>query len=356
MTGLNGAGKSTLIQSLAVLKQTLQNDIRASQLLLNGSEVGLGTFNRVVHDLSDSTHFTIGVGRGQESLLWRFEAERDDVSAHVTAITIDGTLYEDTEELLLLLPAHTLNKRRMEVMESIASMSYLTSERPTPQVTHRLELPRTRSSVGRDGSYAIALLHLLQDQHIDEKVRHSGTQNPRLIPQVEAWMRELFPGFRMQILRVSDSNLVTLGIRLSDAMKFHEPAHTGYGLSQVLPVVIAALVSGPGDILAVENPENDLHPRGQALVGEFLCRIAASGVQVIVESHSDHVLNGIRRGVKQRIVDCTDTIVHFLDISETDGTSIESLEIDSRGTIESWPVGFFDQLDHDLEFFADWDS
>ena len=355
LTGLNGAGKSTLIQALAVLKQTLQSDLRTSQLMLNGPEVTLGSFNRVVHDLTDGTHFAIGVSSGEERLLWTFEGERHDLAAQVAQVAIGGDRCQDVDEFHFLLPTSAVTENRINIMKSIASVTHLTSERPTPQAIHRLELPQAPKSVGRDGSVAVALLHMLRDEVVEQGARHPDVKNPRLIAQVEGWMRHLFPGFRMQVVHFPDSNVVTLGIRLSDATNFHSPAQTGYGLTQVLPVFIAALVSRPGEILAVENPENDLHPRGQALVGEFLCRIAACGVQVLVESHSDHVLNGIRRAVKERTIESGEAIVHFLSTSEDGGPMIDTLEVDENGVIDAWPVGFFDQLERDLEFFAGWD-
>lgn len=356
LTGLNGSGKSSLIQALAVLKQTLQSDVQAERLILNGSEATLGTFNRLVHDLTDGSRFAIGISSGDERFLWDFEGDRQDITARIVAATVNRRRYAASEGLQFLLPRGEVTRERRAVMESIATANFLTSERPTPEAVHKLALAHPVKSIGRDGRHAVGLLHMLRDELVEQGVRHPDIQNMRLIAQVEGWMRHLFPGFRMQVVSLPDSNLVTLGIRLSDASNFHEPAHTGYGLTQLLPVIVAALVARPGEILAVENPENDLHPRGQALIGEFLCRVAATGVQILVESHSDHVLNGIRRSVKQGTIGHRDSIIHFLGASDEVGPSIDTLELDANGAIESWPLGFFDQLDRDLEYFADWES
>ena len=61
----------------------------------------------------------------------------------------------------------------------------------------------------------------------------------------------------------------------------------------------------------VENPEAHLHPSAQAAMGEFLAISAASGIQVILETHSDHVLNGIRRAVKKGLITHHDVAIHF---------------------------------------------
>ena len=78
---------------------------------------------------------------------------------------------------------------------------------------------------------------------------------------------------------------------LADRMR---PTNMGFGVSYALPVITAGLLAPAGSLLVVENPEAHLHPAGQSRVGRFLAHLAASGVQVVAETHSDHVLNGVR--------------------------------------------------------------
>ena len=104
---------------------------------------------------------------------------------------------------------------------------------------------------------------------------------------------------------------MTLGLRTSKGTSFHRPIHTGFGLTQVLPLLVAALSARLEDLLLVENPEVHLHPSGQAAMGEFLAEVAAAGVQVLAETHSDHVLNGVRRAVKKGILRPDDAALHF---------------------------------------------
>lgn len=112
-------------------------------------------------------------------------------------------------------------------------------------------------------------------------------------------MRKFFPGCGLVVQQVPQANAVTLGLRTSEDTDFHRPIHVGFGLTQILPIVVAALSASKGYIILIENPEVHLHPAGQALMGQFLADVAVAGVQVIVETHSDHVLNGIRRLVKE---------------------------------------------------------
>ena len=145
-----------------------------------------------------------------------------------------------------------------------------------------------------------------------------------------------------------------LEISNSGATGFHRPKNVGFGLTQVLPIIVAALAAQQGDLLLIENPEVHLHPAGQALMGEFLAEVANGGVQVFVESHSDHVLNGIRRAVKKNILSADRVSLHFFSPRGSETAQVISPTIGSDGTIDHWPSGFFDQFDKDMNYFAGW--
>ena len=104
----------------------------------------------------------------------------------------------------------------------------------------------------------------------------------------------------------------------------------------------------------IENPEVHLHPAGQALMGRFLADAAQSGIQVIVETHSDHVLNGIRRAVKAGRLPAGKVALHFFRTRSTDSPRALSPTIDGSGNVDVWPEGFFDQFDKDADYFAGW--
>ena len=101
-------------------------------------------------------------------------------------------------------------------------------------------------------------------------------------------------------------------------------------------------------MLLIENPEAQLHPQGQVALGKFLARVAASGVQVVVETHSDHILNGIRVAVKREILPPGDLKVHFFSRSSTGSAFRVSPTIDKNGLLSDWPQGFFTQWDDTL--------
>jgi predicted ATPase len=148
--------------------------------------------------------------------------------------------------------------------------------------------------------------------------------------------------------------LVTLGLRMADQEEFRRPQNVGYGITHILPILTACLTASPGSILLIENPEAHLHPSGQSLMGAFLAKTAANGVQVVVESHSDHILNGIRIAVKNELINQNDVAIHFF--TSVLETQVMSPLIDRNGNLDKWPQGFFDQIDIDTTTLLGWNN
>ena len=159
--------------------------------------------------------------------------------------------------------------------------------------------------------------------------------------------------------QITGTTAATLGIRISEDTGFLRPIHCGFGITQILPIIVAVLAAHSRDdrgkpLLLIENPEVHLHPAGQALIGEFLAEAAHAGVQLIVETHSDHVLNGIRRAVKSGCASADEVAIHFMRERSLHESQVLSPSLDSSGNIDVWPEGFFDQFDKDLNYFAGW--
>ncbi|WP_343502287.1 MULTISPECIES: AAA family ATPase [Roseobacteraceae] len=131
------------------------------------------------------------------------------------------------------------------------------------------------------------------------------------------------------------------------------PTNVGFGLTHALPVVTACLAAKPGTMLVVENPEAQLHPRGQSMIGRLLALTAANGTQVIVETHSDHVLNGIRLAVKEEFLVPDVVRLHFFSRLPGEASSFESPVLGPDGRLSYWPDGFFDQWERSLDRLLD---
>jgi predicted ATPase len=120
----------------------------------------------------------------------------------------------------------------------------------------------------------------------------------------------------------------------------------GFGLSYTLPVITALLVSTivPGSLVIIENPEAHLHPRGQTEMARLISLCVQAGAQIIIETHSDHLFDGIRIAAKRYKM--ADTIqIHWFELDENKNTEVYSPVLSNDGRINEWPKGFFDQFE-----------
>lgn len=353
LSGSNASGKSSVLQSLVLLHQTIREQEWSTRLMLNGTELRLGTVTDLVDKVTGRRSFGIGLVDKSEEIDWIFEGnDRRDMSAEVRLLRIGKTSYESPAELHFLLPPNT-SEGPERLARRLLRLSFLTAERIGPRDVYPLEDPNSTQIVGSRGENAVSVLHWGRDEQIEGSLVIPD-RAPTRLHQVEAYMQEFFPGCSIEIQQVPQSNGVTLGIRTSASTDFHRPVHVGFGLTQVFPIIVAALSRKAGDLLLIENPEVHLHPAGQAKMGFFLARVAESGIQVIIETHSDHVLNGIRRAVKSRITTPDKVAIHFFKDRNASKEQIISPSLDSDGNVDVWPDGFFDQFDKDMNYFAGW--
>src|ERR1039458_3730849 len=129
-----------------------------------------------------------------------------------------------------------------------------------------------------------------------------------------------------------------LELRTSRTDNWRRPSNIGYGLTYAFPLLVAGLCADPGQVLIVDSPEAHLHPRGQSRMGQFLAQAAAPGPQVIVETHSDHVLNGILIAVRDGVIAPDDVAIHFFN-SPTLNAGVPQVvtgSVDRNGNLSHW--------------------
>jgi predicted ATPase len=381
LSGANASGKSSVLQALVLLNQTMRDHEWSRRLLLNGDTIKLGMVGDIVDKVNGRRTIGIGLTDDEQRYHWEFSGERSEMSMGVDSVVFNGRRIEEFSMLQYLLPPQVNNdpvnvvkmagspdtQSRLSLSFRLRGLTYITAERIGPREFYTIE--ETAIVVGASGEHAISILHLGRDENVIEGLVLEGVPKTRL-HQVQARMRQFFPGCGLAVQPVPQANAVTLGLRTSDDTDFHRPIHIGFGLTQILPIVVAALSANQGDIILIENPEVHLHPAGQALMGQFLADVARTGIQVIVETHSDHILNGIRRSVKAGNLSPSGVAIHFfrprtsrVEKSPTlnaerplacESAQVISPILDATGNIDLWPEGFFDQFDKDLNYFAGW--
>ncbi len=365
LSGLNAAGKSTILQALSLLHQTAVESEWNKTLLLDGKTISLGTSHDVIDNISGQGGFQIGLSSDTCDCFWTMKEEtRDELAIPIECITwreaeewneIVTEVGTQSTRIYRLLP-ETIWKaspHAQHLSKILIRLAYIAAERIGPRETYATTTPDQQTNVGTHGEFTPWFLHsFAQQKPMDGLVLPSIP--PTLQRQTEAWMQHFFPGVILSIDSVRGANLVTMGIRTSDALNFHRPQNVGYGLTHILPIIASCLGAQPDDVIMIENPEAHLHPAGQSEIGMFLARSAAAGAQIIVETHSDHVLNGIRLAVKKGVIAHDAVSIHFFGQRGTTRAQVMSSMIDPNGTIDYWPEGFFDQFDKDTSELIDW--
>lgn len=342
LAGLNGSGKSTILQALGLLRQSFDGRfLLEGSLALNGELVELGTGRDVLYQKFDRQEIELSLGENHngedKTYSWRARVEPEaDVLACVDK-PADGELR------LLELFTH--------------GSQFLRADRITPAVT----FPKSQNAVrqqlflGARGEFTAHFLLEFGEQITTASIVRCADEPKAvsLIAQVNAWMQEFSPGVRVEPAPVPMTDLVRLvftyrsdGASYGDALR---PTNVGFGLTHALPVITACLAAKPDTLLVVENPEAQLHPRGQSTIGRLLALTAANGVQVIVETHSDHVLNGIRLAIKDDVLSAEETRLHFFSRKPGEASGYETPRLGPDGRLSYWPAGFFDQWERSLD-------
>lgn len=371
LAGMNASGKSTVLQALAILHQTVVTNEWAQNLILNDDLVSLGTAGDMIDQVTGRNKFRIGLSSHSCSCLWTMVIDDHSVlSVPIQTISwqekdnwqkVTYEVNQKDQALHRLLPAQILaagtSSHARSLSSLISNLTYISADRVGPRETYSVSTPDQLKNVGSRGERTPWFLYHFANQTPLSGLLIEG-EAATLQRQTEAWMNQFFPGTNLSIEQVKGANLITLGIRTSQETDFHRPQNVGYGLTHLLPIITACLGSHRGNVVMVENPEAHLHPRGQAAIGEFLARSAASGIQVILETHSDHVLNGIRRAVKKGIISPQELAIHFFTLRDekSDHAPVISPLIDKNGNLDQWPANFFDQLDKDMAFLLGWEE
>ncbi len=275
-------------------------------------------------------------------------------SDELTAVAVDSERAEKGRLLEMPDPDVALDELMdwRDVPPFGGHFHYVQAERVGPRKSYPLsEVAARRDDLGSCGEYT---WNYLNDHRNDllraEDPRCADAPGRRLVDVVDHWLQDVSPGAHLQLEAVPTADAVLAGFtfdRPGDVeTRRHRATNVGFGLSYVLPVVLA-LLAPPGALCLIENPEAHLHPRGQTKLAELAVRAAQAGVQVFVETHSDHFVDGVRIAVRDGLIKPSDAAIHYFE--RRDGhVEVSSPAIDADGRLSHWPAGFFDQHDENL--------
>ncbi|MGH0275913.1 DUF3696 domain-containing protein [Sinorhizobium meliloti] len=329
LAGRNGAGKTSVIHALLLAHHASQRSDGVAEL--NGPfDLELGWFEDVIN-VNVEGSFTIALeNERQDRSTWKFSKGDTELYAKVD--------HPDRSDALF----STARARGFQ---------YLCAERNGPRIVQKsAALPIDMLEVGSRGQHVAQVLEKLGRDTVPKSRRLSNSESEEFSlvkAQTEKWLSHIVRNIEIDTTTFAGTDVISLRFRNDGASIWVRPTNMGFGVSYTLPIVVAAMTAPEGGLLIVENPEAHLHPAGQSEMGVFLTRMAAAGLQVIVETHSDHVLNGMRRAIgNDKLLDAEQAIVHFFpdDLSKS-----LPLRFTASGGISDWPSGFFDQYKLDVQ-------
>lgn len=339
ITGINGMGKSSLIQSLLLLKQSFANTLLQSraQVDLNSDFVNLESAEELCYEMAEDTNKKVTIKityNNSENYEWVIDASKPKQK------TLDCT-FSGSNNLNLL---------------SIFSNDfiYLDAERWGPREEYfRKERRVYNTKLGVQGeltpAYLANAITEVEQIGIKELRHESVSDSLGLYENLNGWMTEIL-GLPLKT-KVEDINQDKLKLSYNIegfVGQSHSALQVGFGVTFSLPIILAPLISKPGDLLIIENPEAHLHPSAQVNLGRLLALAAKNGVQIIIESHSDHILNSFRFSFKQGILNKDLLKIIFIHSGLKDNINIVSpdyVDVLERGKLSHRPAQFFDVWD-----------
>ncbi len=400
--GTNSSGKSSLIQALLLLKQTAESNDQNVPLQLgdDDSYVNLGSYAEVVHGHDESA----AVGIGLKVRLGDGLSFRDDLNApslwgdsiqvslevaqshHLVSLTSLRYQFADhaygvvvTEQegmgeayqfmtsdervgekvsrtaffnsnpgkgyaipMNILRTSHSLLflKDLENLFEiEVKATSYLGPLREPPSREYRFR-NSAPSDVGVRGEYAIAALVASRNQ-------------PRLVEEYNPFKNPLEAIIAKQLVRLGllhsfelvkiegVTNLYQVRVQREEGSPQVLITDVGFGVSQILPVLVLCYYAPRGSTIIIEQPELHMHPRVQTELADIFIEVAQQrDVQIILESHSEHLLQRLQRRIAEEKLAREDVALYFC--SQSRGESVaEELKLDPYGNIRNWPPDFF---------------
>ena len=345
LCGANGSGKSSIIQALLLIRESNLANSNGSFEYLN-----LKTDSVIIGTAKDA--------------LYQFSA-KDEISFKI--LTDSGNMIlnfqiKDLTKSLIEKSTHTIdNEIFSESLFYLWGCQFIGAARLGPQISYPkndffVDIYEQISEKEGKSEYVVHFLDKKRNQEVIPEICKTGFAAD-LFAQVAAWEKEISTGVN---LFVEDKGL--LGYELTYQFntdkgrteKFNA-INVGFGLTYVLPVIVAILSAQKGAILFIENPEAHLHPKGQAQLAELIALAAQAGIQIVIETHSDHIINGILVQCKKfesekKGIDKNNVRLYNFNIEEGHiNTSVEDIKILEGGKIDKQPNGFFDQIQNDLK-------
>lgn len=323
LVGTNSSGKSTIIQALLLI---INNITYKTDSPLNGHLVSLGSFSEARNFIENARSFRILVSNGSGHLEMKFSKHENDESK-----------CEITKESKQLCEFLNYNNKNVH---------YLSAKRIGSQDLYNKNFDKY-DQFGIVGEYAIDYLERNKNQPIENDLIQEKSLGNTLGGQIDYWLTKILNS-KIKTEEIKDVDKVKVSYSYNDN-RYVRSKNIGSGLSYIISILIMCLASKKDDVVIIENPEIHLHPKAQSLLTEFFVFVANAGVQLILETHSDHIFNGIRKFVSKKSISKDDVSINFFTLNEKSLSNQIKVDLNDSGKILNYQKDLFDQFDNDLD-------
>jgi len=346
LAGGNGAGKSTIIQCFLIVTQTLEKEsyiLAPKRLYLNDYYCELGSSKRLLYKEANT-----------DNIEFTFTDDNNNYTKFISHID-----EQDFNILNINQEKNNDNPIEDKSLDFTTYFDFIGADRFGPKVFHKTDSNFSRIRVGKYGEYSTMVLDKYKDELLPMKL---NDEIASLRSHVNYWMSEVFGYVNIDTEYIEQANIAILKIKNKTSGDYESPLNMPYGVSYILPIIISILVRQipkerifddccgynlEKSMVIIENPEAHLHPSAQSRLGKFLA-IMSNDINIILETHSDHIINGIRIAIKRKDISHEDVLFNFFEQGDLVGqNTIRKIELNENANLD-WPKGFFDQYENDL--------
>jgi predicted ATPase len=373
LAGANSSGKSSIMQPLLLMKQTLEAPYDPGALLLDGPNVSFTSGEQLIFRKTQNLQegefvvkSAIGGMKFSSTFRWENHLGISIVSQSVSSSAIgEITINSGMEPLDLLQYVPSILKdikfdngdycevvrRRCflhvqaQAIETVNINAFWTDS-VAAGLRRMIHIQGLRGNPVR--SYMTAAITAFGfegrfEKYVASIIDQFQKENPEQLIKIQEALQKLGLTDIVQTQRLNDTQIE---LRVGRVLGQADPTDTvniadvGFGVSQVLPVIVALLVAQPGQLVYIEQPEIHLHPRAQIALSEIFADAANRGVRVVVETHSELFLLGVQSLVAEDKLDPKEVKLHWFTRNPNGSSKVTSAELDTTGAFGDWPQDF----------------
>ncbi len=391
LAGANSSGKSSIMQPVLLMKQTLEANYDPGALLINGPNLKFTSAEQLlaINPKEKAKEFKVSIEiNGNETITCSFgkqpqqpinlvsmEYEREETQFKIVPEMIH-------EELIYLLPQHTrdlmqslhdykskIGENRNTNLKVIRNRCFFEIAFFNQTSGYRMKMSLISDPASRFEDYIQSIIHVpglrgnpertykttavsnmfpgTFDNYVASVVNYWQINNDKNLDKLIQALQKLGLTSIIESQQINDTQVELKVGRLpcssnskTTKQDMVSIVDVGFGVSQVLPVLVALLTASPGQLVYIEQPEIHLHPRAQVALAEIFAEAANRGVRVVVETHSELFLLGVQSLVAEGQLSSDQVKLHWFTRQEDGTTKISSGELDETGAFEDWPEDF----------------